>query len=114
VEFNQCINVFSPNLQLGFGTAPPIPKISGPDCQQFYYWAGTIFETEEPKIIFGTVGRVRLDHLPPKKQDQWTLNSTGTPNLVRVKEVNKSEIEGGHHIYNLPNECPDWIKTLIY
>lgn len=118
VAYNSCVSIFQPNSQISFGTISPVNLISGPTTTLFYYWAGSVSYTSNPNLIFGTIGRLRIDAKDdqPLNQDQWLLRSTGTPSLVRIYEVEKKNIPS-HHSRKLPsdinNESPNWVKVLV-
>ena len=107
-----------PNLQRSFGTTPPIDKISGPNSSSLYSWVGSVSYTSLPSIAFGTIDRWRHDpnDQEPFNHDQWVLWSTGTANLIRIKETEKAKIPD-HWSGTLPSDIycnsPLWVKSFI-
>jgi hypothetical protein len=118
ISFTSCVSIFQPNLQRSFGTISPVNIISGPNTSQLYSWAGSVSYTSLPSIAFGTIDRWRLDPIDPLplNRDQWVLWSTGTANLVRVKETEKLKIPN-HWSSSLPssisNQSPKWVGKFI-
>lgn len=117
IPFNSCVSIFQPNLQRSFATVSPVSAISGPSAPVLYSWVGSVSYTSHPSIAFGTVDRWRGDSDPlPLNRDQWVLWSTGTADLVRIKETEKSEIPS-HWSDSLPldiqNNSPKWVGTFI-
>lgn len=118
VFYYSCVSIFQPNLQRTFGTVSPIDSISGQSIPLLYSWAGSISYTSAPSIAFGTIDRWRPDPNDPMplNRDQWVLWSTGTANLIRVKETEKSKIPN-HWSESLPadvqNDAPKWVGTFI-
>ena len=118
ISYESCVSIFQPNLQRSFATLSPVNVISGPNIQLLYSWAGSVSYTSLPSISFGTIDRWRPDHDDPVplNRDQWVLWSTGTANLVRVKESQKSRIQD-HWSRTLPSDVqkdsPIWVNNLI-
>ncbi len=118
VGFDSCASIFQPNLQRSFGTIPPVNVISCPISPVLYSWMGSVSYTSTPSIAFGTVDRWRSDIKDPVplNRDQWVLWSTGTANVIRVKETDKSNITD-HWSTSLPsdirNESPEWVGKFI-
>lgn len=118
VSFNSCVSIFQPDLKRGFSTISPINIVSGPDTSVLYSWAGSVSYTSSLSIAFGTIDRWRYDSRDPVplNRDQWTLWSTGTANLVRVKETEKSYIPN-HWSSTIPSDIksdfPQWAINLI-
>ena len=118
ISYNSCVSIFQPNLQRSFATVSPINVISGPNTPVLYSWAGSVSYTSLPSIAFGTIDRWRPDNNDslPLNRDQWVLWSTGTANLVRVKETEKNRISD-HWSGSLPShikrESPKWVGGLI-
>lgn len=117
-SFNSCVSIFQGNLQRSFATVSPVSAISGPPAPVLYSWVGSVSYTSLPSIAFGTVDRWRSDSNDPLPLncDQWILWSTGTAELVRIKETEKSEIPN-HWSGSLPldiqNNSPMWVGTFI-
>ena len=118
VTYKSCVSIFQPNLQRSFGTVSPIDSISGPPAPLLYSWAGSISYTAAPSIAFGTIERWRTDPNDPMplNRDQWILWSTGTANLIRIKETEKSRIPD-HWSTTLPSDVqtnsPEWASNFI-
>lgn len=118
LSYGSCVSIFQPDLQRSFGTVSPVNIISGPDSPQLYSWSGGVSYTSQPSIAFGTIDRWRYDpnDSMPLNRDQWVLWSTGTANLVRVKETEKLKIPN-HWSTSLPsvisNESPEWVGEFI-
>ncbi|MBI4092068.1 MAG: hypothetical protein HY427_02585 [Candidatus Levybacteria bacterium] len=118
VPYNSCVSIFQPNLQSSFATVSPISLISDPNTPVLYSWAGSVSYTSLPSIAFGTIDRWRPDYNDtlPLNRDQWVLWSTGTADLIRIKETQKSKIPN-HWAETLPPEVqrdsPDWTNDLI-
>ena len=101
-EFGSCVSLFAPNLQTSFATMSPFGLISGPTSTKVYYWAGSVFPTENANTIFGTLGRIREEDRV-YKHDQWTIRSTVTPSVIRFLEVSKVDVVNpSHHFEQLP------------
>lgn len=118
IKFNSCVSIFQPNLQRSFATISPINIIDGPTSTLFYSWTGSISYTSTPSIAFGTVDRWRHDpnDVLQLNRDQWVLWSTGTANLIRLKETEKTKISD-HWSKRLPSDVyrdsPLWVRNLI-
>lgn len=118
ISYDSCVSIFQPNLQRSFATTSPISAISGPNTPVLYSWAGSVSYTSLPSVAFGTVDRWRPDYNDPLplNRDQWVLWSTGTANLVKVKEIDKSSITD-HWAGSLPSEmnrtAPAWVGTFV-
>ena len=118
ISFSSCVSIFQPNLQPSFATTSPIPLISGPTTTLFYTWVGNIAYIANPSIAFGIIDRWRVDFNDTQylNRDQWILWSTGTPSLIRIKEVKKNDIPY-HWSNELPKEIsgqtPRWVKSLV-
>lgn len=118
ISFGSCVSIFQPNLQRSFGTVSPTDILSGPAIPMLYSWAGSVSYTSTPSIAFGTIDRWRPDAKDsmPLNRDQWVLWSTGTANVIRVKETDKSDI-ADHWSVSLPsgitNESPEWVGKFI-
>lgn len=118
IPFNSCVSIFQGNLQKSFATVSPVSAISGPQAPVLYSWAGSVSYTSLPSIAFGTVDRWRGDSNDPLplNRDQWVLWSTGTAELIRIQETEKSEIPN-HWSDSLPleiqNNSPRWAGTFI-
>jgi len=118
VSFNSCASIFQSNLQRSFATVSPVSVISGLQTSMLYSWAGSVSYTSLPSIAFGTIDRWRYDSNDtlPLNHDQWVLCSTGTAELIRVKETKKLDIPN-HWSYSLPvdmkNESPRWVGAFI-
>ena len=117
IPFNSCVSIFQSNTRRSFATVSPVGAISGPPAPVLYSWAGSVSYTSLLSIAFGTVDRWRGDSDPlPLNRDQWVLWSTGTADLVRVKETEKSEVPN-HWSDSLPldiqNNSPKWVGTFI-
>jgi len=118
LTFNSCVSIFENDLQRSFATVSPVSVISGPNLSVLYSWAGSVSYTSLPSISFGTIDRWRPDYDDPLplNRDQWVLWSTGTANLIRVKETEKSKIPY-HWSKSLPedvqNDSPKWIRAFI-
>ena len=116
--YGSCVSIFQPDSQRSFGTVSPVNIISGPNSPQLYSWAGSVSYTSQPSIAFETIDRWRYDPNDPMplNRDQWVLWSTGTANLVRIKEVEKLKIPN-HWSTSLPsaisNESPEWVGKFI-
>lgn len=118
ISFNSVTSIFQGNLHRSFATISPVDVISGPQVPMLYSWAGSVSFTSLPSIAFGTIDRWRSDFNDPfpLNRDQWVLWSTGTADLIRVKETEKSEISN-HWSRSLPidiqNESPKWVEAFI-
>ena len=118
ISYDSCVSIFQPNLQRSFATVSPINVISGPNTPVLYSWAGSVSYTSLPSIALGTVDRWRPDYNDSLllNRDQWVLWSTGTANLVRVKETDKTIISD-HWSESLPShikkESPKWVGKFI-
>ena len=118
ISFGSCVSIFQPNLQRSFGTISPIDITSGPNVLSLYSWSGSVSYTSLPSIPFGTIDRWRPDYNDPMplNRDQWVLWSTGTANLVRVKETEKSKTSN-HWSADLPvdiqNNSPIWVGDFV-
>lgn len=118
VTYNSCVSIFQPNLQRSFGFVSPISAITGPQASTLYSWVGSVSYTSLPSVAFGTIDRWRYDSNDPKplNRDQWILWSTGTADLVRIKETEKSEISN-HWSKTLPrdiqNDSPNWVYDYV-
>ncbi|KKR51022.1 MAG: hypothetical protein UT84_C0003G0017 [Candidatus Curtissbacteria bacterium GW2011_GWA1_40_16] len=86
--------------------------------RMLYSWAGSVSYTPLPSIAFGTIDRWRNDPNDPLplNRDQWILWSTGTADLIRVQDTEKSKISD-HWSASLPssisNESPKWVGKFI-
>ena len=118
IPFNSCVSIFQSASQISFGTISPVSVISGPNKPLLYSWAGSVSYTSQPSIAFGTINRWRPDSNDslPLNRDQWILWSTGTADIIRVKETEKSRIPN-HWSESLPkdveNNSPKWVGNLI-
>jgi len=118
VSYNSCVSIFQPNLQRSFATVSPLPNISGPSVPVLYSWSGSVSYTSLPSIAFGTIDTWRPDYNDPLplNRDQWVLWSTGTADLVRIKETQKSRIPN-RWVETLPSDAqrssPTWANDLI-
>lgn len=118
LSYGSCISIFQPDLQRSFGTVSPVNVISGPDTPQLYSWSGSVSYTSQPSVAFGTIDRWRHDPTDPMplNQDQWIVWSTGTADVVRIKETEKPKISN-HWSYSLPSDlaenAPAWVGTFI-
>lgn len=118
ISYGSCVSIFQPNLQKSFATISPINVISGPNVPSLYSWTGSVSYTSLPSIAFGTIDRWRPDYNDPVplNRDQWVLWSTGTADLVRVRETQKSSIPD-HWSRTLPlkvqKESPVWTSDFI-
>lgn len=118
IPFNSCVSIFQANLQRSFATVSPVGVISGPETPTLYSWAGSVSYTSQPSVAFGTVDRWRYDPNDPMplNRDQWILWSTGTANLVRVKETDKPNVTD-HWAGSLPSDvnrtAPAWVGTFV-
>lgn len=118
LSLNSCVSIFQPGLQRSFATISPVSIISGPNLPVLYSWVGSISYTSLPSVVLGTIDRWRPDYNDalPLNRDQWVLWSTGTADLIRVKETKKSDILN-HWSKTLPidvqNDSPKWVNTFI-
>lgn len=118
ISYGSCVSIFQPNSKRSFGTNSPINVISGFNVPLLYSWAGSVSYTSLPSIAFGTIDRWRNDpndHLPLNR-DQWILWSTGTADLVRVQDTEKSKIPDHWSITlptNISGESPQWVGEFI-
>lgn len=118
ISYGSCVSIFQPNLQRSFGTIPPLEVITGPANAVLYSWSGSISLTSKPNVALGTIERWRPDPSDPMplNRDQWVLWSTGTADMVKVKEAEKSTIPN-HWSGSLPtdvqNNSPKWVGTFI-
>lgn len=118
ISFDSCVSIFQPDSQRSFGTVAPVNVISGPEKPLLYSWMGSVSFTSLPSISFGTIDRWRYDpnDSMPLNRDQWVLWSTGTANLIRVKEVEKFNVPE-HRADTLPteikNSSPSWVGSFL-
>ena len=116
IDFRSCVSIFQPCMRRSFATVSPVSIITGDGL--VYSWAGSVSYTSNPSVCFGTIDRLRLDPKDnqPLNRDQWTLNSTGTPSLIRILEIQKEDIFE-HHSDKLPSDMkddsPSWVRHLV-
>lgn len=118
ISFSSYVSIFQPNLQRSFGTISPINLISGPKIPMLYSWTGSVSYTSLPSIAFGTIDRWRNDSNDPLplNRDQWILWSTGTADLIRVQDTEKSKISDHWSVLlpsSISNKSPKWVGEFI-
>lgn len=118
ILINEYQRVIVADSMWSFATISPVKAISSPTTTLFYAWAGNLSMVSLSSIPAGTLIRCRSDFNDPLPLnfDQWTFNSTGTVNLLEIREVNKRKIL--YHWTNriplaLQNDAPIWVSNLI-